>query len=374
MSAFSRKDTSFLGNWWWTVDRWTMAATVLLILFGVMLIFAASPAVAEGRNFSPYHFVQRHLVFLPFAAATLLLTSMLSVQGIIRFGVTIFVLAIFLMILTLGLGLETKGAQRWLNIAGVSIQPSEFVKPSFAILAAWLFADLKSDNFTLSQVVAITLFILVIGLLLLQPDFGMTVVISVVWFTQFFLAGLPVVWVMFFIIFGLIGAIGAYLFLPHVTSRVDRFIDPSSGDSYQVERSLQAFGNGGPFGQGPGEGSIKSNLPDAHTDFIFAVAGEEFGLVFCIIVVGLFAFITLRVISQSLKENDLFILLAVSGLIMQFSLQAFINMASTLRLMPTKGMTLPFISYGGSSLLASALCIGMVLALTRRRFNTSGLR
>lgn len=374
MSAFSRKDTSFLGNWWWTVDRWTMAAAVLLILVGVMLIFAASPAVAEGRNFSPYHFVQRHLVFLPFAAATLLLTSMLSVQGIIRLGVTIFVLAIFLMLLTLGLGHETKGAQRWLNIAGVSFQPSEFVKPSFAILAGWLFADLKSHNFSLSQVIAITFFILVISLLLLQPDFGMTVVVSVVWFTQFFLAGLPVVWVMFFIILGLTGAIGAYLFLPHVTSRVDRFIDPSSGDSYQVERSLQAFGNGGAFGQGPGEGSIKSNLPDAHTDFIFAVAGEEFGLVFCIIIVGLFAFITLRVISQSLKENDLFILLAVSGLIMQFSLQAFINMASTLRLMPTKGMTLPFISYGGSSLLACALCMGMVLALTRRRFKTSGLR
>ena len=351
-----------------------MAAAVLLILVGVMLIFAASPAVAEGRNFSPYHFVQRHLVFLPFAAATLLLTSMLSLQGIIRLGVTIFVLAIFLMLLTLGLGHETKGAQRWLNIAGVSFQPSEFVKPSFAILAGWLFADLKSHNFSLSQVIAITFFILVISLLLLQPDFGMTVVVSVVWFTQFFLAGLPVVWVMFFIILGLTGAIGAYLFLPHVTSRVDRFIDPSSGDSYQVERSLQAFGNGGAFGQGPGEGSIKSNLPDAHTDFIFAVAGEEFGLVFCIIIVGLFAFITLRVISQSLKENDLFILLAVSGLIMQFSLQAFINMAATLRLMPTKGMTLPFISYGGSSLLACALCMGMVLALTRRRFKTSGLR
>ena len=351
-----------------------MAATALLILVGVMLIFAASPAVAEGRNYPPYHFVQRHLVFLPFAAATLLLTSMLSIQGIIRFGVIIFILAIFLMTLTLAIGHETKGAQRWLSIGDISIQPSEFMKPSFAILTGWLFSNLKSDDFSLGQVIAITLFVLVISLLLLQPDFGMTVVVSVVWFTQFFLAGLPVVWVMLFIILGFMVAIGAYLFLPHVTSRVDRFIDPSSGDSYQVERSLQAFGNGGVFGRGPGEGSIKSNLPDAHTDFIFAVAGEEFGLVFCIIIVGLFAFIILRIIAQALKENDLFVLLAVSGLIVQFGLQAFINMASTLRLMPTKGMTLPFVSYGGSSLLACAFCIGMVLALTRRRFNTFGPR
>jgi cell division protein FtsW len=374
LSAFTRKDTSFLGDWWWTVDRWTLAAAALLVLVGVMLIFAASPAVAEGRNYPPYHYVQRHLVFLPFAAAALILTSMLSVRGIRRLAITIFGFAIFLMILTVAIGPETKGAQRWLNFAGISIQPSEFIKPSFAILAGWLFSKAKTDGYTLDRIVAIILFVMVISLLLLQPDFGMTVVVSVVWFTQFFLAGLPVVWVLLFIIAGLIGAIGAYLFLPHVTSRVDRFIDPSSGDSYQVERSLQAFGNGGAFGRGPGEGSIKSNLPDAHTDFIFAVAGEEFGLLVCILIVGLFAFIILRVIGQALRVNDFFVLLAVSGLIVQFGLQAFINMASTLRLMPTKGMTLPFVSYGGSSLLACAICIGMVLALTRRRFNTTGLR
>ena len=208
MSAFTRKDTSFLGDWWWTVDRWTLAAAALLVLVGVMLIFAASPAVAEGRNYPPYHFVQRHLVFLPFAAAALILTSMLSVRGIRRLAITIFGFAIFLMILTVAIGPETKGAQRWLNFAGISIQPSEFIKPSFAILAGWLFSKAKTDGYTLDRIVAIILFVMVISLLLLQPDFGMTVVVSVVWFTQFFLAGLPVVWVLLFIIAGLIGAIG----------------------------------------------------------------------------------------------------------------------------------------------------------------------
>ena len=195
----------------------------------------------------------------------------------------------------------------------------------------------------------------------------MTVVVSAVWFTQFFLAGLPLIWGAGFIALGITGAVGAYFLLPHVASRVDRFIDPSSGDSYQVMRSLEAFMNGGVLGRGPGEGSVKTVLPDAHTDFIFAVAAEEFGMIICLIVVGLFAFIVLRGFSRVIKETNFFILLAVTGLLVQFGLQSLINMASTLHLMPTKGMTLPFISYGGSSLVSIAICIGMALSLTRRR-------
>ncbi len=368
MSAFTRTDTSILGHWWWTIDRWTMAAVALLILIGMMLTLAASPPVAERLSYTPYHFVQRQLVFLPFAIALLLGTSLMSPRGIRRLAMGLFGIALLLMLATFVFGTEINGARRWISLAGLSLQPSEFIKPAFAVLAAWLFAMPQSDGMSAGRYISIALYALVVGILLLQPDFGMTVVVSAVWFTQFFLAGLPVIWVMLFIVAGLGGAVGAYLLLPHVASRVDRFIDPASGDSYQVMRSLQAFGNGGAFGRGPGEGSVKSVLPDAHTDFIFAVAGEEFGLVACLIIVGLFAFIVLRGIASALKEHDLFIVLAVSGLLVQFGLQAFINMGSTLHLMPTKGMTLPFISYGGSSLVAVALCMGMVLALTRRRF------
>ncbi len=196
----------------------------------------------------------------------------------------------------------------------------------------------------------------------------MAVVVSVVWFTQFFLAGLRLYWVAVGLASGVAGLVGAYLTLPHVASRIDRFFDPASGDSYQVDRAMDAFMNGGLWGRGPGEGTVKEYLPDAHADFVFAVAGEELGLVVCLLIVALFAFIVLRGFSRLLQENNLFVVLAATGLLVQFGLQAVINMASSLHLMPTKGMTLPFLSYGGSSLLSLGLCMGMALALTRRRF------
>jgi cell division protein FtsW len=196
----------------------------------------------------------------------------------------------------------------------------------------------------------------------------MAVVVSAVWFTQFFLAGLRLYWLAAGLAGGVVSFIGAYLVFPHVASRIDRFLDPASGDSYQVDRSMDAFMNGGMWGRGPGEGTVKEYLPDAHADFVFAVAGEELGLVLCLAIVALFAFIVLRGFSRLLQETNLFIVLAATGLFVQFGLQAIINMASSLHLMPTKGMTLPFISYGGSSLLSLGLAMGMALALTRRRF------
>jgi cell division protein FtsW len=208
---------------------------------------------------------------------------------------------------------------------------------------------------------------LLVVLLLIQPDVGMAIVISSVWACQFFLAGLRLYWAATLAISGVAAFIGAYFTLSHVASRIDRFLDPSIGDSYQVDRSLEAFMNGGLFGRGPGEGTVKEVLPDAHSDFVFAVAGEEFGLFVCLVIVCLFGFVVLRGFAKALQQTDLFILLATSGLIVQFGLQAIINMGSTLRLMPTKGMTLPFVSYGGSSLIAMGLCIGFLLALTRRR-------
>tara|TARA_R110000787_G_scaffold35825_1_gene91745 strand:- start:1039 stop:2160 length:1122 start_codon:yes stop_codon:yes gene_type:complete len=373
MTRFARTDTSVLGNWWWTIDRWTMAAVALLLVYGVMLTMAASPPVAERLNYEQFHFVRRQLVFLPVAMAIMFAVSLMTPRGIRRLALAVFAVGILLMIATLFFGPEIKGARRWINIGGLSLQPSEFIKPSLAVLTAWAFARQHETGDAVWRNAAIGLYLLVVCLLLMQPDFGMTVVVSAVWFGQFFLAGLPILWVAGFFVLGLAGAIGAYLLLPHVASRVDRFIDPSSGDSYQVSRSMEAFMNGGVLGRGPGEGSVKSVLPDAHTDFVFAVAGEEFGLIACLILVGLFAFIVLRGFSRVIKEPSLFVLLAVTGLLIQFGLQSLVNMGSTLRLMPTKGMTLPFISYGGSSLVAIALLVGMVLALTRRRVGQESL-
>ena len=367
MISFARTDTSVMSRWWWTIDRWTVAAIGLLIVFGVMLTMAASPPVADRLGYDSFYFVRRQLIYLPLAITMLIAVSLLSPLGVRRLALSAFVIALALVVVTLQFGAEIKGARRWISIAGLTLQPSEFVKPCFAVLAAWLFALRSDDGRHTGRPAAILLYGLIIALLLMQPDVGMAVVISAVWFSQFFLAGLPLLGVALFVITGLVGAVAAYFLLPHVASRVDRFIDPASGDSYQVMKSMEAFTKGGAFGRGPGEGSVKSVLPDAHTDFVFAVAGEEFGLFACLILVGLFAFIVLRGFTRVIKETNLFVMLAATGLLVQFGLQALVNMGSTLRLMPTKGMTLPFISYGGSSLLAIALCMGMVLALTRRR-------
>lgn len=367
MISFDRTDQSVLAHWWWTIDRWTVAAIALLIVFGAMLGLAASPPVADRLGYEQYYFVRRQLFFLPLAVALLIGVSLMSPRGIKRLAAIIFGIGILAVIATLVVGTEVKGARRWISFAGMTVQPSEFVKPCFAVFAAWLFSLRNEKGQHSGRNASILLYGLLTALLLMQPDVGMSVVVSAVWFTQFFLAGLPLVGVGFFVAAGAGAAILAYFLFPHVASRIDRFIDPASGDSYQIARSMEAFTKGGAFGRGPGEGSIKSVLPDAHTDFVFAVAGEEFGLVACLILVGLFAFVVLRGFGQVIKEKDFFVLLAATGLLVQFGLQALVNMGSTLRLMPTKGMTLPFISYGGSSLVAIALCMGMLLALTRRR-------
>jgi cell division protein FtsW len=314
------------------------------------------------------HFVRHYFAVLPPTILVMFAVSLQSPRGVRRIALVGFVIALALLALTFAVGVEIKGARRWIELPGLSIQPSEFIKPTFAVVCAWLFAQYRLNPGFPGHWIAIGLFVLVDGMLVRQPDLGMTAVVSAVWFTQFFLAGLRLYWVGAFLVAGAGGFVGAYLTLPHVTSRVDRFLDPTSGDSYQVTRSLEAFTNGGLFGRGPGEGTVKQFLPDAHADFVFAVAGEELGLFVCLAIVAIFAFIVLRGFSRLLQEGNLFVVLAATGLFEQFGLQAVINMASTLHLMPTKGMTLPFISYGGSSMLALGLGMGMALALTRRRF------
>ncbi|MFQ6017894.1 MAG: FtsW/RodA/SpoVE family cell cycle protein, partial [Kiloniellaceae bacterium] len=244
--------------------------------------------------------------------------------------------------------------------------------PFFAVVAAWMLAAEKAGQGVPGTKIAFALWLAVIGLLVLQPDVGQAFVVTAVWGAQLFLAGLPLIWIGLLAAVGLAGMVGAYFALPHVAARIDGFLDPAAGARYQIERSIEAFMNGGLFGRGPGEGTVKALLPDAHSDFIFAVAGEELGLVACLIIVGLFAFVVLRGFARLLQEHSLFVVLAGTGLLVLFGLQALINMASALHLMPTKGMTLPFISYGGSSLIGMALSMGMVLALTRRRAGPGG--
>jgi cell division protein FtsW len=375
--SFARTDQSLLAQWWWTVDRWSLVALAALIGFGALLVMAASPSVAErihaggAGHVDTLFFVKHYFTVLPVAVATMFAMSLQTPRMVRRIALAGFVISMILLAGTFVGGVEIKGARRWINLPGLSLQPSEFVKPTFAVLSAWLLTQYRlRENFP-GHWIAVALYLLVVGLLVKQPDLGMAVVVSAVWFTQFFLAGLRLYWVAAGMASGIAGLVGAYFTLPHVASRIDRFLDPQSGDSYQVDRSMDAFTNGGLWGRGPGEGTVKESLPDAHADFIFAVAGEELGLVACLLIVALFAFIVLRGFSRLLQENNLFVVLAATGLFVQFGLQAIINMASSLHLMPTKGMTLPFISYGGSSLLALGLGMGMALALTRRRFGAA---
>lgn len=367
MISFSRVDTSVLGRWWWTVDRWLLSSILLIVAVGAILTLAASPPVAARLNLGTYHFAIRQFTYLPMALLVMIGVSLMSPVMVRRMATLAFAVFILLTASTHFLGAEIKGAARWISFAGFTLQPSEFLKPTFAVVTAWMFSEWRKDTSFPGHFIAIGLFAMVAALLVTQPDFGMTAVISAVWGMQFFLAGLPVFFVVLVAFIFMTGSMVAYSTVDHVKSRVDRFLDPSSGDNYQISRSMEAFQNGGMFGTGPGEGDIKNVLPDAHTDFIFAVAGEEFGLIACLLIIGLFATVVLRGFSRMFKEDNLFVLLAVGGLVTQFGLQAVINMASTTHLMPTKGMTLPFISYGGSSLLSLALAMGMLLSLTRRR-------
>ena len=367
MPALSRADTSVLGRWWWTVDRWTLLAVCTLIGFGYIMMLAASPAVAERIHMSRDMFIMKQVVFLALATGVVVGVSLLSPRGVRRLALLGCLAALALTALTLVSGVEIKGARRWISLPGMTIQPSEFLKPCFAVVTAWLLSEGHRIRRFPGMTLAGAVFVVIAMLLKAQPDMGMLAVVAAVFFVQLFINGLNLVLVGIGAGGLVAAAVGAYSFFPHVRSRVTRFLDPASGDSYQVNTALEAFGNGGLLGRGPGEGRVKDVLPDAHADFVFAVLGEEFGLVVCLLVLGLFGFIVLRGLLRLLAEQDFFVVLASCGLVTSFGLQAFVNMASSLHLIPTKGMTLPFVSYGGSSVIAVALGIGMLLALTRRR-------
>ena len=369
----SRLERTRFAAWWWTIDRSLLTALLTLMLAGIILSLAASPPVASRLGLDPFYFVGRHVLYLIPALAVMLTTSFLSPRHIRRLAVIVFVLSLALVAATLHFGAEVKGARRWIVLLGINIQPSEFLKPAFVILIAWLFGESARRPEMPANTIALGLLLVSVVALVLQPDFGQTMLLALVWCILFFLAGMRMVWVA-----GLGGAAAvglslAYVTIPHVARRIKRFLDPSSGDTFNVDQALESFLRGGWFGRGPGEGTVKRVLPESHADFVFAVAAEEFGIVLCLVLVALFAFIVLRALSHAMRDQDPFRRFATAGLAILFGLQSAINMAVNLHLMPAKGMTLPFISYGGSSMISLAWGMGMLLALTRERPQTESL-
>src|SRR6478736_565209 len=346
----SREERTPFSEWWWTVDKPLMGAILALMLTGVILSLAASPPVATRIGLDPFHFFSRHVMFLLPSCLVLLGVSFLSPRAIRRSALIIFAASIILIVLTLAIGPEVKGSRRWITLLGVNIQASEVAKPSFVVIAAWLFAESTRRPEMPATSMALVLLLMLVSLLVI--------------------AGMRMIWV-----FGLAGAaaaglFSAYLFVPHVAGRIKRFMNPASGDTFQVDTAMEAFFNGGWFGLGPGEGIAKRSLPDSHTDFVFAVAAEEFGIILCLALVALFAFVVIRTLSRAYANEDMFSRFAASGLAILFGVQAAINMSVNLQLIPAKGMTLPFISYGGSSIVSLAYGVGMMLALTRLRPRT----
>src|SRR5262245_56285702 len=363
----SRVERTQFAAWWWTVDRLLLAALIAVMLAGIVLSLAASPPVAARIGLEPFYFVNRHVMFLLPALVVLLATSFLTPRQIRRVALVVFAVSFVCTVATLFLGAEVKGARRWIVILGVNTQPSEFLKPAFVILISWLFAESARKPEMPANTIALALLGMVVAVLVLQPDFGQTMLIALVWGALFFMAGMRMVWVFGLGGVALLGLAGAYATVPHVARRIKRFMDPASGDTFQIDTAVESFIRGSWLGRGPGEGTIKRVLPDSHADFVFAVAAEEFGVVLCLVLVALFAFVVLRALLHAVKTEDAFTRFSVAGLAMLFGTQSAINMAVNLALIPAKGMTLPFISYGGSSMISLAYGMGMLLALTREQ-------
>ena len=376
MRIFTRTDQSLLASWWWTIDRWLFAALLLLLLFGVLASLAAGPAASKQLGLPPFHFVYRQGVFLALALLVMLAVSLLRGEQVRMLGIILFICAYAAMVATLWFGAETRGATRWLNLGAFTLQPSEFLKPAFVVVMAALLAGRQtgfpapaasSGAVARRRLFSILLPVVVLPILALQPDIGQAALILSAWIAMLFLDGIPLVLVLLLFLTAALCAFIAYLFFPHVSGRVDRFLDPARGETYQSDLALDAFQSGGLLGRGPGEGEIKYRLPDAHTDYVLAVIGEEYGGFVCLLLLLLFACILLRGLSRFRAQKDNFLRLSACGLLFLFGMQTLINMSVNFNLLPPKGMTLPFLSHGGSSCLSVAITMGMVLALSRTR-------
>ncbi|MGY6632639.1 MAG: putative lipid II flippase FtsW [Alkalilacustris sp.] len=363
-----RAGEAILPRWWRTVDRWTISCVLMLFGVGLLLCLAASPPLAARNGLPPFHYVERQAAFGALGLGAMFLTSMLAPATLRRLGVLGFAGGLLALMLLPALGTDFgKGAVRWFSLGFASVQPSEFLKPAFVVLVAWLMAAARTPNGPPGTLISLACTVLVVGLLAIQPDFGQAALILFTWMAMYFVAGAPM-----FLMLGLggaalVGGVLAYNSSAHFARRIDGFLAPELDPRTQLYFAANAIKEGGFWGVGVGEGQVKRSLPDAHTDFIIAVAAEEYGLVLVLFVLALFATVTLRALGRLMRERDTFIRLAGTGLVCMFAAQALINIGVSVRLLPAKGMTLPFVSYGGSSLLATGIAMGMLLALTRTR-------
>lgn len=357
-----------LPRWWRTIDKWSMSCVMILFCIGILLGLAASPPLAERNGFAPFHYVERQAVFGIMALAAMLVFSMMGPATVRRLGVMGFFAAFAALALLSVFGTDFgKGAVRWYSLGFGSLQPSEFLKPAFVVLAAWLMAASDEINGPPGRSWSLMLALAIVALLAMQPDFGQASLIIFVWGVMYFVSGasIPLLVGMAACIVGA-GSL-AYSNSEHFARRIDGFLSPEVDPNTQLGFAINAIREGGVFGVGVGEGEVKWSLPDAHTDFIIAVAAEEYGLVLVAVIIALYAVILVRSLTRLMRERDTFTRLAGTGLVVAFAVQAMINMAVAVRLMPAKGMTLPFVSYGGSSLIAGGIAVGMLFALTRSR-------
>ncbi|WP_371219983.1 FtsW/RodA/SpoVE family cell cycle protein [Orientia tsutsugamushi] len=369
MNYNSTEKFRILWRWWKSIDQYTVFLLCILSALSLMLVTTSGAAVANRIGVPQSYFASKHIFYVVLAVGTTFVVSFLNKTTIKRLAILGFILNIILLIFIKFYGNPIKGAKRWINIGGISLQPSEFIKPFFLVITGWLLSAIQSNE--IRFIVTIILYLIVALLLITQPDFGMLITISVAFGIQLFIAGIPLLWLLILICISIAGTAGAYSLLPHVKRRINSFLDPANSENYQVMKSLQAFKNGGLYGKGPGEGLVKHMLPDSHTDFIFAVAGEELGAIVCLIIVAIFTFIVIYGFVKLLFEEDNYTIFVSSGILSQFGFQAIVNMCVSTNLLPTKGMTLPFISYGGSSSVAVAIGVGILLALTRHKTDLS---
>ncbi len=374
----ARNGEPIFQKWWRTLDKWAFSCVLILFGVGILLGLAASPPLAEENGFQPFHYVQRQAIFGGMALVAMVLTSMMNPVTVRRLAVFGFIVAFAALVMLPVFGTDFgKGAVRWYSLGFASIQPSEFLKPGFVVVAAWMMAASQEINGPPGLSWSFALVVVIVGFLALQPDFGQAALMMFGWGVMYFVAGAPMIFLLIIAGFMVLAGGYAYSNSEHFAGRINGFLSPDVDPTSQLGYAANAIREGGLFGVGVGEGQVKWSLPDAHTDFIIAVAAEEYGLILVLCIIALYMVIVLRSLLRLMRESDPFIRLAGTGLAAMFGVQAMINMAVAVRLLPAKGMTLPFVSYGGSSLVAGGLALGMLFAFTRSRPQTGandGLR